>query len=234
VFRNIRFGVDKVASGDVPRHLHRGGYANIVLAGRFMEAAFAGRFRAEPGMALIHAPFDCHANVGAGGHGPTILRLPWRDRAVEGAFRVRDPDLLARLSETDPGEAERALRETIEPIDVPHESWADALAAALAGGSTFALGDWADRHGLNPGSLSRGFRDVYQASPQRFRLQARTRRAWRRVLEETCSLTRIAHECAFADLAHMSRSIAAMTGHSPAAWRRSRALPRIPGQIDMR
>ncbi|HEX5183750.1 MAG TPA: helix-turn-helix domain-containing protein [Allosphingosinicella sp.] len=204
----------------MPRHLHEGGYANVVLAGRFTEAAFAGRFRAEPGMALIHAPFDCHANVESGRRGPTILRLPWRDRAVEGAFRVRDPDLLARLSERDLDEAELALRDMIEPIDVPHESWADALAAALAGGSIFALRDWAERRGLSPGSLSRGFGDVYQVSPQRFRLQARTRRAWRRVVDETCSLTRIAHECAFADLAHMSRSIAAMTGHSPAAWRR--------------
>src|SRR5579875_3068641 len=104
-YRVIDFGVDRLAGMDVPRHIHRGGYANVVLAGGFTEVAFAGRSTVEPGVALLHGPFDCHANTGLARRGATIIRLPWSGRA-EGAHRVRDPDLLARLCERDIVEAE--------------------------------------------------------------------------------------------------------------------------------
>jgi AraC-like DNA-binding protein len=219
MYRSIRFGVDQFASGDVARHIHRDGYASIVLAGSFTEAAFVGRARAEPGVALLHGPFDCHVNVASSKRGPTILRLPWRGGAPEGAYRVRDVDLLARLIERDVFEAECALREMIEPTRPIDGSWVDDLAATLRCGGAVELRRWAERHDLSPTSVSRGFKAAYHVSPQRFRAEARTRRAWRRIVGERTSLTRIAHECEFSDLAHMSRSVAAMTGAWPSTWR---------------
>ena len=219
MYRKIDFGVEKVLSGDVFRHIHREAYANVVLEGGFTEAAFAGRVRAEPGVALLHGPFDCHANVGATKRGPTILRLPWRGGGPEGAHRVCDPDLLVRLAERDPWEAECAMKEMIQPMAKSETSWPDGLAAQFRLGAAVKISRWAEEQRLAASSVSRGFRDAYQVSPQRFRMEVRTRLAWKRVVRETESLTRIAHECGFSDLAHMSRCVQVMTGRSPSAWR---------------
>jgi AraC-like DNA-binding protein len=218
-YRSVRFGIDRVASGDIPRHLHFGGYANVVLAGGFTEAAFAGRSRATAGTVLLHDPFDAHANVEGSGRGPTIIRLPWHGGVAEGAYTVRDPDLLARLVEVDLWEAERAMMEMLLPAVKATPCWPDELASSLAQGATFQFREWAEAHAISPSSLSRGFHDAYGVSPQRFRLEARTRLAWRRTMTDQAPLTRIAHDCAFSDLGHMTRSIAAMTGASPTAWR---------------
>jgi AraC-like DNA-binding protein len=221
LYRTITFGVDRVANVDVPRHIHREGYANVVLGGSFVEASFAGRFQAEAGTALLHGAFDCHANFGGSKRLPTIIRLPWRNGSMEGAYRVRDPDLLARLVERDPREAESALQQMLEPLPPGETSWADELAARLLGGGRCDLRRWAEQHCLAATSLSRGFRDAYQVSPRRFQLDARTRRAWQRIVTGGETLTCIAHDCGFSDLAHMSRSVKAMTGAWPSAWRRS-------------
>jgi AraC-like DNA-binding protein len=226
-YRQIQFGVEKVAVGDVPRHIHRDGYANVILSGSFTEASFAGRTRASPGMVLLHGPFDCHADVSGSAGGPTILRLPWRRICVEGAYRVGDADQLAGLTERDPLQAELVLARMLEPVASGPVGWPDQLARALGSEPEIVLRDWAEQRSLNPASLSRGFRDAYGVSPQRFRLEARTRLAWRRVVTESTSFTQIAHECSFADLAHMSRSLAAFTGAGPSAWR---VADRSPGE----
>jgi AraC-like DNA-binding protein len=218
-YRSIRFGVDRVSCGDIARHVHREAYANVILAGSFTEAAFAGRSRVRPGMVLLHGAFDAHANVEGGNGGPTIIRLPWAGGCREGAYRVRDPDQLARLSETDLWEAERALADMLEPVDGQPRSWADDLATVLTSPEDLCLRQWAEERSLNPTSLSRGFRNAFGVSPQRFRLEARTREAWRRIVTELHSFTQIAHETGFADLAHMNRSVAALTGAGPTHWR---------------
>lgn len=217
-YRKIRFGVERVASGDVPRHIHCGGYANVVLSGAFTEASFQGRFRASPGIVLLHTPFDCHANVEGAGGSPTILRLPWRG-SLDGAFRFRDPDRLAALCERDPHEAEFELAEGLEPVEQDSLSWADELATALKDEPVFELRCWAEQRSLSPATLSRGFRDAYGVSPQRYRLEARTRIAWGRIVSENTPLTQIAHECSFSDLSHMSRSVVALTDGTPSLWR---------------
>ena len=224
-YRQIAFGIERVAAADVPRHIHREGYANIVLGGTFTEASFAGRTRASPGTVLLHGAFDCHSNVSCSGR-PTILRVPWRGR-VEGAFEIADPDDLAKLCEKDPREAELALSEMQKQLARREQSWPDELATALRQDRVLVLRDWAEERSISPASLSRGFRDAYGVSPQRFRLDWRTRLAWRKVVGEAASLTEIAHECSFADLSHMSRNVSRLTGASPMAWRSlpGRAIP---------
>src|SRR5258708_3764963 len=99
-FRMTRYGVEDFNTPLVlPRHRHAAGYATIVLAGNFGEASFAGRFVAGPGDVLLHGDFDCHANWITSRRSLKILRLPWCDNLIEGRFRVRDPDALARLVE---------------------------------------------------------------------------------------------------------------------------------------
>lgn len=71
--------------------------------------------------------------------------------------------------------------------------------------------------------MSRGFRRHFGTSPKLYRLEARSRRAWQKILRSAQTLTSIAHECGFADLAHLSRSVRALTGASPSTWRASAA-----------
>jgi AraC-like DNA-binding protein len=223
VYRSTVPGVETLAPGlRLGRHRHAWGYATVVLAGSFVEASFAGRFTAEPGDVLLHAAFDCHCNWSTSRQGPQILRLPWSSRTLEGHFRVRDPDLLVRLSERDPAEATRELRRELEPVRTRQGlHWTDKLAADLSRDSSVALRIWAEREGIAPETLSRGFRCAFGVSPRRFRLEARARSAWVRLGRSDTSLTAIAHDLEFSDLAHMSRSVAAFTGLAPSVWRRA-------------
>jgi AraC-like DNA-binding protein len=216
----------------LPRHHHARGYATVVLAGSFIEASFAGRFRAEPGDVLLHAAFDCHCNWALSRQGPQVLRLPWSGSTLEGHFRVGDPDELVRLSERDPTMAAIELQRSLEPITRASSlHWAERLAQDLSHASAESLGSWAEREGIAPETLSRGFRRMFGVSPKLFRLQARARIAWGRLRDSRHSLTAIAHELEFADLAHMSRSVAAFTGFPPNLWRRVPEDETLLGQL---
>jgi AraC-like DNA-binding protein len=203
-----------------PRHHHREGYATVVLAGSFTEVSFAGRMNAEPGDVLLHGRFDCHLDIGRSRVPLQILRLPWRTDTREGKFWVRDPDALVRLAELDIELAAWQLHHELRASPPRDPQWVDDLAGALSGELTFRLQEWADQRGLRSDVLSRVFRHEFGVSAQRFRLESRTRLAWRQVLGSARSLTDIAAQAGFSDLAHMSRSIHVFTGRSPTAWRR--------------
>jgi AraC-like DNA-binding protein len=225
IYSSIRFGVETLPANTVrPRHRHRAGYANIVLGGSFVESSFAGRFAVEPGDVLLHGTFDCHANVPHGRNPIQILRLPWEDDGIEGHYRVRDPDHLVRLAARDPREAMNALAYEIRTVRPGEQHWTSELAVTLASGSLLSLRHWAEERGLRPDELSRGFRSEFGVPPRLFRLEARSRRAWATVVRSNWSLTRIAHDHDFSDLAHMSRSIRAFTGLPPKLWRSDYSL----------
>lgn len=223
-YRAIKAGVEKLPSGcTLPRHRHREGYATIVLSGHFTEASFAGRFHVRPGDVLLHGSFDCHCNWAARLIAPRILRLPWNDHFKEGLFAAADIDALVRLAERDPWEASAALAASLEVATRQEHDWPERLARDLTVDPSLSLGDWAHRHGVVVETVSRGFGRAFGVTPKLFRLEARTRAAWRSVISSNRTLTDIAHGERFADLAHMSRSISAFTGASPAQWRRAYA-----------
>jgi AraC-like DNA-binding protein len=223
-YRSIRYGVETLAPGlVVERHRHASGYATVVLEGAFVEASFAGRAAVGPGDVLLHGSFDCHSNWGERRGRLQILRLPWWEDDLEGRFRTRDGDLLARIAERDPVEATLALRDSLEEMPARALDWTEKLARSLSADSSTSLRAWARDERLAPATVSRGFRQAFGVSPRVFRLEARARRAWNAVVHSDHSLTRIAHELDFADLAHMSRSVSVLTGGSPSAWRRASA-----------
>jgi AraC-like DNA-binding protein len=149
-------------------------------------------------------------------------------RRSRGPFQARDPDLLARLSERDPYEATDALSAMLVASASHARDWPEQLALALAQDPSLPLAAWARAHGLAPETISRGFHHAFGVSPKLFRLEVRTRRAWHAVVRSDRSLTTIAHELAFADLAHMSRSIVIFSGAAPSAWRQVRSSGRLP------
>lgn len=226
-YRHVAAGVERLAAHDAPRHYHRDGYANVVLAGAFIESSFAGHRRVGPGDVLLHGGFDAHANF-ALSRGPlTLLRLPWRAVGLEGLHRVADADRLARVVERDVQAAVEELAAGLLQAPPAADSWPERLARGLKSGQVAQLAPWAEEEGLAPETVSRQFGRVFGVSPQRFRLEYRARQAWLACMAGAASLTALAHELGFADLAHMSRSVAALTGHPPSAWRQSAAMASI-------
>lgn len=221
-YRSIKYGLETLAPGLIlERHRHEEGYATVVLDGALVEASFSGRAMARAGDVLLHGSFDCHANW-TELRPLTILRLPWRDDDLEGHFRIRDADVLARIAERDPFEASLALRESLEGSLECDLDWPERLAVALSADPSMSLGAWARDHGLVPATISRGFRQAFGVTPRLFRLEVRARRAWNAVVRSNLKLTTIAHDFDFSDLAHMSRTISTFTGCTPSAWRRLR------------
>ena len=223
-FRSVVAGVETLRRGaSMPRHHHNEGYATIVLAGSVTEVSFAGRMHAEAGDVLLHGRFDCHLDK-SGAKGPLqILRLPWLHDTIEGQYRVRDPDALARLAEFDPERASAQLHEVLYPARVRERHWVDELAEELRSGSNLSLHEWAEIRGLSPSTLSSVFQREFGVSPKRFRLESRTRVAWRAIMRSSALLTDIAFNVGFSDLPHLSRSIRMFTGRSPGEWRTLRS-----------
>lgn len=202
----------------IARHIHDEAYAAVVLDGGYEEAGERGRWRVRAGDVLLHGRFSGHWNRRPGK--ALVLNLPLPgDWAGAAMARARDPDLLARLAEHDPLEAAAALLETLTPGAPALADPSDRLAQALSGDDAPSVEAWARDQGVARETAFRWFRDAYGVGPARFRVEARARRAWRAIVEGGSPLADIAAEAGFADQAHMSRDVKALTGRSPGAWR---------------
>ena len=233
-FHQATLGRELCDAGDLPRHRHSSGYMTMILAGGYDEAGDVGRFRVRPGDLLVHRPFEAHRNA-FGRRSAEVLNLPLVDLPQLAALnRLSDPDLVARLAERDPEAAAGAAAEQARPAAQGEWDWPDALAAALRSESEpFLIGHWALERGLAPASVSRRFRLVFGTSPERYRAEGRARRAWRHIVCTNQPLAAIAFELGFADQAHMTRCVGAVTGRPPARWRKGAKCvqdrpPRLP------
>ena len=199
----------------MPRHRHAEGYVALVLAGGYVEAGDRGRLRVEAGQAVIHDGHESHRNEFARG-GARVLNLPALGAPAGHALgHVDDADAIVRLAERDVGEAVALLRQTFRPSPARLDDWPDLLAAALAADPDLRLADWAAATGIAPQSLSRGFRQAYGVSPKRYRLDLRALQALRRLPGWQGTLATLAAETGFADQAHLTRVIVAVTGRTP-------------------
>lgn len=202
------------AAGErLARHRHAEGYVALVLAGSYLEAGAGARIAARPGDVILHGSYDAHQDD-FGRAGATVLNLPLTD-GIARYGRVDDPDLVARMAERDPVAAVSLVAATMTVLDAQPADWPDLLADALSGDEEIALGDWADRIGIAPQSLSRGFRQAFGVSPKRYRLEQRTQVALRRMAGWNGTLAGLAAEAGFADQAHFTRAVSDMTGTPP-------------------
>lgn len=202
----------------MPRHRHAHGYVALVLAGGYVEAGDRGRLRVEAGQAVFHAAHESHQNEFFG-IGAQVLNLPMPAGAagdiVETLGHVNDADAIARLAERDPVQATELLHRTFRPSAARLDDWPDLLAAALAADPSLNLTEWADVMGLAPPSISRGFRRAYGTSPKRYRLEVRALHALRQLRGWQGSIAALAAETGFADQAHLTRALVAITGQTP-------------------
>jgi|SRR5438105_4463144 len=210
-------------SAILPRHCHREPFAAVVLAGGYDEAGDTGRHRVGAGDVIFHRAFESHLDR-FHAPGAEVLVIPlmrsWRGPVLA---RIQDPDALVRASEKDPWEALHLLAATVAPQPAHASDWPDLLAQALRADPSICLTEWAARVGLHPGSLSRGFANVFGTTPAAFRRAQRTRLAIEGLASTDTPLSRLAADCGFADQAHMTREVAALAGAAPAALRRSGA-----------
>jgi AraC-like DNA-binding protein len=221
-FRRITPGTERwTAHSEIPRHRHDQPYAALTLSGGYQESGTPGCYRARAGLVLLHRSFDAHLDrFGQGG--ARILNLPLGTEPRFGLGSVTDPDGIARLAQKDLTAAGEALREQLQPHSLPVADWPELLARDLSHAAPVCLSDWADRHGLAPETVSRGFRKVFGVAPARFGLEARTQQALGLIADGLAPLAAVAAAAGFADQAHMTRAVTALTGRPPGHWARLR------------
>ena len=205
----------------VPRHRHDQAYAAIVLSGAYEECGSRGRFRVAAGDVLLHDAFDAHLDRFPCS-GAKILNLivdEWSPRF--GIGHISDPDTIAQVAERDSDAAGILLRTQLMESKSDVGDWPDLLARDLLNDSDCCLDDWACRHGLAAETISRGFGKLFGVTPASFRAEVRARRAFAMITGGLLPLASIAAEAGFADQAHMSRAVRALTGSPPGSWRRS-------------
>lgn len=202
----------------LPRHRHLGAYAAVVLSGDFVEAGDRGRHRLEAGKVAFHRPFEAHRDEFGRG-GAVVLDLPLSRCPELTTGEVVALDAVVRLARRDLEAAAALLLEEVRPAEVELDDWPDALAHELASEPDVSLETWAERNGISPQRLSRGFRQAYGTTAKRFRAEHRAQRALRALPGWPGTLGGLAAETGFADQAHLTRAVVSLTGWTPGQLR---------------
>jgi AraC-like DNA-binding protein len=204
----------------MPRHRHDHSYLSLVISGGYEETGDRGRLRVEAGDILLHGAYDAHLNRFAARDAEILnITLPEGYEPAAPLMRTRDIDAVVRLAARSPAEAAALLLAEAEVAHGRDGDWPERLATALSDDPHLRLADWAEANGLATATVSRGFKQVFGVSPIAFRAQVRARQAWRRLRTGASALADLAFELGFADQAHMTRAVRAMTGLPPSAWR---------------
>jgi AraC-like DNA-binding protein len=195
-------------------------YATLVLEGGYEEAGDQGRFKVADGDVLLHPPFSAHRDqIGRARTLVLDLPLPLDGRNWPGIARLANADLVIRVAAADLREARELLIEGMSPVARERSDPADCLAGAISNDPSTSIVGWAADKGCSREWLSRRFKRLYGVDSALFRLEARSRLAWRRIVGSDEPLAQIAIECGFADQSHMTRAVGRLTGRSPNRWR---------------
>lgn len=215
----------------IPRHTHTEPYAAIVLQGSYCEAGDSGRWWSQAGDVLIHRPFSSHFDCFAKNRAQVLnLPLPLEIGIAATHCRIADPDLLVRTAERDPHEASQLLLAQLLPGSAASDDPVDRFAAQLASPDAPSVSDWSRQTGIRRETLFRQFRAAYDTSPTEYRVESRTKLAWKEIVTGTRPLAEIAADFGFADQAHMSRAIRKLTGLPPGRWRTQHSFNTPDGQ----
>jgi len=207
------------ANQQLARHCHDSAFATVILEGGYLEAGDEGRRTVGPGDVLVHHAYESHLDCFSK-RGAQVLILPIDPRSAVPVFgRVTDPDALVRTAQHSPQEAWLALSTGMQACEQQHMDWPDLLAEGLRNDPALSLQQWAQSHGLRPETVSRGFQLAYGSSPKAFRAAVRARVALKHIRQSRQPLADIALTVGYADQAHMSRAVKALTGHMPRIWR---------------
>lgn len=212
---------------ELKTHAHGEEGLTIVLQGTFLEETQQGTMLARAG-AVATRPHGLRHTNRFGAEGAVIIGLiPDHDRFAEpvrdwswaeipAAFRAglrlvgQDADALPELLSVigAPGRPDRALvararRALEDPQQQP------------------SVSDLARAMDVHPVHLARQFRQAYGVSMREYRTIRLVRRAASAIVSTTAPLSRIAHDCGFADHSHMCRAFRYVAGWSPSRLRAS-------------
>jgi AraC family transcriptional regulator len=212
---------------EIRPHAHSEEGLTIVLQGAFLEEAQHGTMLAGAG-SVATRPYGLRHTNRFGPEGAVILAvIPDRDRfpdpirewtwlEIPVAFRAglrliarhedAMPELLATLGttqRTDKAVVARVRRLLDDPELRPSVS---SLAQTM---------------NVHPVHLARQFRQAYGVSLREYRTIRMVKRAATVILSTKTSLSRIAHDCGFADHSHMCRAFRRVAGWSPSRLRAS-------------
>jgi AraC-like DNA-binding protein len=202
------------------RHVHSHAYAAVVLSGTYEEAGDSGRFFVQAGDVMLHEQFEAHQNrIPQAGAVVLNLRLPNGHRFQPGLGKLADPDFLVTLAEKCEAQAASVLLSSIKMQPQESTDWPDELARDLLHEPILRLSGWSHEKGIAAWETSRTFTRIFGITPSAFRARARARAAWKIVMRTDEPLASIAARLGFADQAHMTRGVKALTGHCPRVWR---------------
>jgi AraC family transcriptional regulator len=110
--------------------------------------------------------------------------------------------------------------------DRPQRGWVNDVKAVLRErfAERLSLESLAERAGIHPASLARGFRLDEGTTIGDYVSRLRVQHACRLINDETISLVEIAAACGFADQSHLTRVFKAVTGLTPGSFRERRIL----------
>jgi AraC family transcriptional regulator len=212
---------------EIRAHAHGEDGLTIVLQGTFLEEAQRGTMLAGAG-SVATRPYGLRHTNRFGAEGAVILAvIPDRDRfgdairewtwsQIPTAFRAglrligRDGDALPELL------ASLGPRERLDGVIVARVR--RLLDDPEQRASVTALARAMDVH---PVHLARQFRQAYGVSLREYRTIQLVKRATAAVLATRAPLSRIAHDCGFADHSHMCRAFRGVAGWSPSRLRAS-------------
>ena len=212
---------------ELETHAHGEEGLTIVLQGTFLEESLRGTLVAEAG-SIATRPYGMPHTNRFGSDGAVILGvIPDHDRFVEPLTEWTRSDIPSafraglRLVAQD----ENALPELLAAISpgAHPDRRAAVRARRLMDDPELRLTVSALAHSMNvhPIHLARQFRQTYGVSLREYRTIQLVRRAAALVLGTNTPLSRIAHECGFADHSHMCRAFRRVAGWSPSRLRAS-------------
>jgi AraC family transcriptional regulator len=210
---------------ELETHAHGEEGLTVVLQGTFLEESVRGTLVAPVGSIATRPYGMVHTNR-FGSAGAVILAvIPDRDRFVEPIREWTRSDIPAafraglRLVARD----ENALPELLAAVGprVRPDRMVAVRARRLLDDpeQRLSVSELAQSMNVHPVHLARQFRQTYGLSLREYRTIQLVRRAAVLVLGTKSPLSRIAHECGFADHSHMCRAFRRVAGWSPSRLR---------------